>query len=182
MLLTKVKDQIVLIFIYLLWFFVIYARSVLSIRPTTMLNRNRSNVDSCSFPRFACACYMFFLLVASRRYVFAICSYQVLDYEANSSYSLIVDVSDGPATVSQPLTISIRDVNDPPIFTDAPYALNVNENEVAGAVYTVSATDQDAGKCVREDDTSRFLSLVRVHVFAAFSFHTPKMYVRLTRC
>ena len=125
---------------------------------------------------------MFFLLVASRRYVFAISSYQVLDYEANSSYSLTVRVSDGLAIVSQPLTISIRDVNDPPVFTDAPYAVNVNENEVAGAVYTVSATDQDAGKCIREDDTSRLLSLVRAHVFPAFSFHTPKMYVRLTRC
>ena len=92
---------------------------------------------------------MFFLLVASRKYVFAISSYQVLDYEANSSYSLTVRVSDGLAIVSQPLTISIRDVNDPPVFTDAPYAVNVNENEVAGAVYTVSATDQDAGKCIR---------------------------------
>lgn len=49
-------------------------------------------------------------------------------------------------TVSQPLTISIRDVNDAPSFTDAPYSVSVNENEAAGAVYTVSASDPDSGK------------------------------------
>lgn len=49
-------------------------------------------------------------------------------------------------TVSQPLTISIRDVNDAPSFTDAPYSVSVIENEAAGAVYTVSASDPDSGK------------------------------------
>lgn len=71
---------------------------------------------------------------------------QSLDYETTSSYSLTVNVTDGSTTVSQPLTISIRDVNDAPSFTDAPYSVSVNENEAAGAVYTVSATDQDSGK------------------------------------
>lgn len=72
--------------------------------------------------------------------------YQSLDYETTSSYSMIVNVTDDTTTVSQPLTISIRDVNDVPSFTDAPYNVSVNENEAAGAVYTVSASDPDSGK------------------------------------
>ena len=113
---------------------------------------------------------MFFLLVASRRYVFAISSYQVLDYEANSSYSLTVRVSDGLAIVSQPLTISIRDVNDPPVFTDAPYAVNVNESEVAGAVsvsgytLTVRASDSYGGVAV----TSLYVNVVNQNDGPAF--------------
>lgn len=77
--------------------------------------------------------------------------YQSLDYETTSSYSLTVNVSDGTTTVSQPLTISIRDVNDAPLFTDAPYSVSVNENEAAGAVYTVSASDPDSGKFSNEN-------------------------------
>lgn len=72
--------------------------------------------------------------------------YQSLDYETTSSYSLTVNVTDGTKTVSQPQTISIRDVNDAPSFTDAPYSVSVNENEAAGAIYTVSASDPDSGK------------------------------------
>lgn len=69
-----------------------------------------------------------------------------MDHETTSSYSLTVNVTDGSTTVSQPLTISIRDANDAPVFTDSPYIVNVTENEAAGAVFTVSATDQDSGK------------------------------------
>ena len=59
---------------------------------------------------------------------------------------MIVNVTDNTTTVSQPLTISIWDVNDAPSFTDAPYSVSVNENEATGAVYTVSASDSDSGK------------------------------------
>lgn len=72
--------------------------------------------------------------------------YQFLDYETTSSYSLTINVTDDTTTVSQPLTISIRDVNDAPSFTDVPYSVSVNENEAAGAVFTVSASDPDSGK------------------------------------
>ena len=69
-------------------------------------------------------------------------------------------------TVSQPLTISIRDVNDAPSFTDAPYSVSVNENEAAGAVYTVSALDPDSGKFFgkwveKEDSNSSVLALFK---------------------
>ena len=75
---------------------------------------------------------------------------QSLDFETSSSYSLTVNVTDGSTIVSQPLTISIKDANDAPLFTDSPYTVNVTENEVAGAVYTVSATDQDSGKSKKQ--------------------------------
>jgi len=67
-------------------------------------------------------------------------------------------------TVSQPLTISIRDVNDAPSFTDAPYSVSLNENEAAGAVYTVSASDPDSGKFLenglkKEDNNSSVIQI-----------------------
>ena len=79
------------------------------------------------------------------KFILFFTSYQSLDYETISSYSLTVNVTDGTTTVSQPLTISIRDVNDVPSFTDAPYSVSVNENEASGAIYTASASDPDSG-------------------------------------
>lgn len=73
-----------------------------------------------------------------------------MDHETTNSYSLTVKVTDGSTTVSQPLTISIRDANDAPVFTDSPYTVNVTENEAAGAVFTVTATDQDSGEFVKK--------------------------------
>ncbi|KAK3732012.1 hypothetical protein QZH41_016882, partial [Actinostola sp. cb2023] len=71
---------------------------------------------------------------------------QVLDYESVNSYSLTVKVSDGTTSVSTPLTISVTDANDSPVFTAAPYNTSVNENDASATVYTVSATDQDTGR------------------------------------
>ena len=68
---------------------------------------------------------------------------QELDYEALSYYSLTVSVSDGSTTVSQPLTITITDANDSPTFLDAPYSVQVNENDISALVFTVNATDPD---------------------------------------
>lgn len=73
-----------------------------------------------------------------------------MDHETTNSYSLTVKVTDGSTTVSQPLTISIRDANDAPVFTDSPYTVNVTENEAAGAVFTVTATDQDSGEFAKK--------------------------------
>ena len=86
---------------------------------------------------------------------------QSLDYETTSSYSLTVNVTDGTSIVSQPLTISVRDTNDPPVFTNSPYAASVNENEAAGQVYTASATDQDSGKCFGKINTRDLIAYTR---------------------
>ena len=67
-----------------------------------------------------------------------------LDYEAVSSYVLTVSVSDGTVTITTSLTIAVNNKNDEPAFTNAPYSAAVDENDAGAAVYTVSASDQDA--------------------------------------
>ena len=74
---------------------------------------------------------------------------QELDYEVLSFYSLTVNVSDGSTTVSQPLTITITDANDSPSFLDAPYSVQVNENDISALDFSVNASDPD-------NDTLRF--------------------------
>jgi hypothetical protein len=63
-----------------------------------------------------------------------------------NAYSLTVTVSDGTASVTSPVSISVTNGNDPPVFVNAPYNVSVNENDISATVYTVSAIDEDAGK------------------------------------
>ena len=71
---------------------------------------------------------------------------QALDYESITSYTLIVSVSDGSASMNTTLTITVVDTNDSPQFTNAPYTVNVDENDVGAALGNVSAVDVDSGK------------------------------------
>ena len=73
---------------------------------------------------------------------------QPLDYETLGSYTLTVTVTDGTASVTEALSITVIDGNDTPTFTDAPYTATVAENDAVAAVYTVSATDEDSGDSV----------------------------------
>ena len=68
---------------------------------------------------------------------------QPLDQETVGSYTLNVTVTDGTASVIEALSITVIDTNDAPTFSDVPYAATVVENDMAAAVYTVSATDED---------------------------------------
>lgn len=68
---------------------------------------------------------------------------QPLDQETVGSYTLNVTVTDGTASVTEALSITVIDTNDAPLFTDAPYAASVDENSTSIAVYKVSATDED---------------------------------------
>ena len=65
------------------------------------------------------------------------------DYEVLNYYSLTVSVSDGTTTVSQPLTITVADANDSPVFLDAPYSVQINENDASASVLRVNASDAD---------------------------------------
>ena len=97
---------------------------------------------------------------------------QELDYEVLNYYSLTVSVSDGSTTVSQPLTITIADANDPPTFSEAPYSVQVNENDISALAFTVNATDPD-------NDTLHFtLSGSRS---SYFTIHSLTGLVTLTR-
>ena len=73
---------------------------------------------------------------------------QLLDKETVGSYSLNVTVTDGTLSVTESLSITVSDVNDEPVFNDAPYAATVVENDAAATVYTVSATDDDGDSLI----------------------------------
>ncbi|XP_010150028.1 PREDICTED: protein dachsous-like, partial [Eurypyga helias] len=73
-----------------------------------------------------------------------------LDRETQGFYKLTVIASDqGQPVLSTALnlTVIVDDVNDnPPVFSSSEYKISVPEDEVLGrALYTVSATDLDAG-------------------------------------
>ena len=70
---------------------------------------------------------------------------QVLDYESINTYSLNISVSDGTTTVTEALTITVRDTNDEPVLSNAPYSTTVPENNASAVVYTLSASDTDSG-------------------------------------
>ena len=73
-----------------------------------------------------------------------------LDYEETERYVFDVTATDrGQPPRSSTATVQIRvmDVNDnPPIFEPHPSTLNIVENEPAGAITTVTATDADSGQ------------------------------------
>ena len=72
-----------------------------------------------------------------------------LNYEAKSSYTVTVTVSDGSLTDTITVTISITDVNEAPVISDsgADTTLSIAENTAAGVNIggTLSATDPDDG-------------------------------------
>lgn len=69
----------------------------------------------------------------------------VVDFEAATTHSLTVMVTDGVFTATETYTINITDANDPSVFTSAT-SIAVAENATAGTtLYTAVATDQDAG-------------------------------------
>ena len=73
---------------------------------------------------------------------------QPLDYETVGSYTLTIAVTDGTASATEALSITVIDTNDAPTFTGASYTASVVENDAAAAVYNVSATDGDSSDSV----------------------------------
>ena len=73
----------------------------------------------------------------------------VLDFETQSSYSVIVRVTDsGGNTYDETLTVNVNDLNETP--TDiAPNGFAVNENTDTSSGFslgTLTATDEDGGE------------------------------------
>lgn len=69
-----------------------------------------------------------------------------LDFETKSTYSLSLKAADTAGLFdTATVIISIKDVNENPAFTSAPYTATVAENDAAASVVTVSATDPDGG-------------------------------------
>ncbi|KAA0145817.1 hypothetical protein FNF31_07950 [Cafeteria roenbergensis] len=70
----------------------------------------------------------------------------IVDFEDRTSYSLVVQVSDGFLKASTVVTVSVVDVNERPIIDAASLTMAVDENpaSVGGVVGTVVARDVDA--------------------------------------
>ncbi|KAK0083463.1 hypothetical protein PV326_006714 [Microctonus aethiopoides] len=74
-----------------------------------------------------------------------------LDREANSTYHLMIEASDGgapPLRSRLSVNVTVQDVNDnPPIFNQTRYTASVPENATVGTpILSVNATDADAGE------------------------------------
>ena len=77
----------------------------------------------------------------------------VLDFEVNSSHLISVQVTDSTAlSFSQSLSVTVNDVNDPPVLTSAVSIASVNEDDVnsagvrVGDVFPPVFTDPDTGQ------------------------------------
>ena len=70
-----------------------------------------------------------------------------LDHETVPSYTLTVEVSDGDGGAGEAtVSITVSDVNEPPVFGSEAYAFSIAEDAaVDAAVGTVSAPDPDSG-------------------------------------
>lgn len=71
---------------------------------------------------------------------------QNLDFEFKNSYTVTVEVSDGALTASGIVTITVLNINEPPVITSLTFefahAENISDSEIIG---TITATDVDAG-------------------------------------
>ena len=67
-----------------------------------------------------------------------------VDLGADNVYEVVVQASDGTATDTQTILVTVTDVNEAPVATDA--TVTLAENTATGtSVHTVGATDPDAG-------------------------------------
>ncbi|MCT2533683.1 Ig-like domain-containing protein [SAR92 clade bacterium H231] len=65
------------------------------------------------------------------------------NYETKSSYSATVTVNDGVNEISQGVSVSVSDVNDPPIATPASYYLNLLPQLQTAGTISLAGTDED---------------------------------------
>ena len=70
---------------------------------------------------------------------------KILDFESVNTYTLSISVSDGKTSVTEAITISVRDTNDSPVFVNSPYAVTLPENNASAVVSAMSAFDDDSG-------------------------------------
>lgn len=70
------------------------------------------------------------------------------NYEAKNSYSVNVVASDGVASASQAVTISIIDVNESPVFSSAASGSVAENASTSTVVYTAAAADPEGGSLI----------------------------------
>ncbi|SOC00517.1 cadherin domain-containing protein [Rhodobacter sp. JA431] len=65
------------------------------------------------------------------------------DYETQKTYKIQVEVTDGTATETQEITVSVTDANDAPVMEQWQSNLTVDENIADLALVTAQASDED---------------------------------------
>jgi VCBS repeat-containing protein len=67
------------------------------------------------------------------------------DFETDASYVFDVKASDGTATTTKSVTLTVTDVNDTPVITSGATGTVAENAATTTVVYDANATDQDAG-------------------------------------
>ena len=97
------------------------------------------------------------------------------DAGANNVYNVTVGASDGTVTTTKAVAITVTNVNDAPTITSGA-AVSLAENGT-GTVYTVAATDQDAGATLTYSLTGTDASLFNINATTgAVSFKASPNY------
>ncbi|NXA39740.1 PCDGA protein, partial [Eudromia elegans] len=113
-----------------------------------------------------------FRLRSSLGSYYSVETWRELDREAVSEYNVTVRATDGGSPSlwsSAVLPLRVLDVNDnAPVFAEARYSARVSENNAAGALVLLSASDSDAGTNARV--TYRFQK-VTANVLRQFDLH-----------
>lgn len=108
---------------------------------STVLKLTATDQDAGDLLTFSIAGSDHFALSSSGR----ITTTQILDFESVNTYTLSISVSDGETSVTEAITISVRDTNDSPVFVNSPYAVTLPENNASAVVSVMSAIDDDSG-------------------------------------
>lgn len=108
---------------------------------STVLKLTATDQDAGELLTFSIAGSDHFALTSSGR----ITTTKILDFESVNTYTLSISVSDGKTSVTEAITISVRDTNDSPVFVNSPYAVTLPENNASAVVSAMSAIDDDSG-------------------------------------
>ena len=108
---------------------------------STVLKLTATDQDAGDLLTFSIAGSDHFALSSSGR----ITTTKILDFESVNTYTLSISVSDGKTSVTEAITISVRDTNDSPVFVNSPYAVTLPENNASAVVSATSAIDDDSG-------------------------------------
>ena len=108
---------------------------------STVLKLTATDQDAGDLLTFSIAGSDHFALSSSGR----ITTTKILDFESVNTYTLSISVSDGKTSVTEAITISVRDTNDSPVFVNSPYAVTLPENNASAVVSAMSAIDDDSG-------------------------------------
>lgn len=147
---------------------------------STVLKLTATDQDAGDLLTFSIAGSDHFALSSSGR----ITTTKILDFESVNTYTLSISVSDGKTSVTEAITISVRDTNDSPVFVNSPYAVTLPENNASAVVSAMSAIDDDSGDIltfflsgIGSGDFSILSSIGLVSLSRALDYESKSSYV-----